>query len=390
MTPTVSVIIPSYNHERFIKQCIQSVLVQTFQDFEIVITDDGSSDRTVEIIEGFSDSRIKLFKHSVNKGASIAANNCILNSSGKYIAMLSSDDVWYPEKLEIQVKYLDTHPNIAIVFGKVNWIDASGNLLTVGFPYKNVFNVENRTRFEWLRHFFREGNCLCHPCSLIRKEHYLEVGLLNPSFANLPDFDLWVRFCLKYDIHILDQDLIYFRRISEQENASGDNITGRIRNRFEHKQILTHYLEIQEPKELLLLFPDAAEYGEASSDIIPYFFSRIAINSGVDFMMSWGLENIYALLKNEMTAQKLEKQCGFTYLDFIRLAGQCDVYKMSLIPIQAVFPVQAVEDAERSQQLLLTFKKYFKDIFSVLHAFLVVSKSFLRDVFQSLSNNRRR
>jgi len=126
MIPVVSVIIPSFNHEKFIQECIQSVLDQTFQDFEIVI------------IDGFSVPRIKLFKHEFNKGASAAANHCILNSSGKYIAMLSSDDAWYPNKLDVQVKFLDAHPDVSAVFGKVDWMDEKGNSLRMGFPYNNI------------------------------------------------------------------------------------------------------------------------------------------------------------------------------------------------------------------------------------------------------------
>ena len=121
--PLVSVIIPSYNHEKFVRECIQSVLDQTFQDFEIIITDDASTDHTVEIIEQFEDSRIKLFKHSTNQGVSVAVNNCIRHASGRYFAWLSTDDVWYREKLEIQVRYLNEHPNVGVVFGKVDWID---------------------------------------------------------------------------------------------------------------------------------------------------------------------------------------------------------------------------------------------------------------------------
>ena len=154
MTPTVSVIIPSYNHEKYIRQCIQSVLDQTFQDFEIIITDDGSSDRTVEIIETFTDPRIKIYRNYINKGASVATNNCILNSHGKYIAMLSSDDIWFPEKLDIQVNFLEKHQDISVVFSKVEWIDQDNKLIRGFLPYKQVFNVSNRTRFEWLRHFF--------------------------------------------------------------------------------------------------------------------------------------------------------------------------------------------------------------------------------------------
>src|SRR5215207_6745619 len=156
--PSVSVIIPAYNHEKFVAECIQSVLNQTFQDFEIIITDDASTDRTVEIIESFDDSRIKLFKHSKNQGVSIAANNCILHAGGRYIAWLSTDDAWYPEKLEIQVRYLDEHPEIGGAFGKAAWIDESGNLITDNsFPYLDVFNVPNRSRVEWLRYFFLTG-----------------------------------------------------------------------------------------------------------------------------------------------------------------------------------------------------------------------------------------
>jgi glycosyltransferase involved in cell wall biosynthesis len=171
--PIVSVIIPSYNHEAYIAECINSVLNQTFQDFEIIITDDASTDRTVQVIERFNDPRIKLFKHSINKGASVATNNCIRQSKGKYIAMLSSDDAWYPNKLDIQVKYLDTHPKIGAVFGKADWIDETGAIIkSRHFPYMDVFNVRNRSRFEWLNHFFNKGNCLCHPCSLVRRKCY--------------------------------------------------------------------------------------------------------------------------------------------------------------------------------------------------------------------------
>lgn len=381
MKPIVSVIIPSYNHERFVKECIDSVLSQTFQDFEIVVTDDNSTDRTVEIIKSFGDPRIKLFVNTENRGACITSNNCIKHSKGRYIAMLSSDDAWYPEKLAVQVKYLEDHPRIAAVFGKVDWIDENSDLIKhEGFPFKDVFEVKNRTRYEWLGHFFKFGNCLCHPSSLIRKESYDEVGWLNPSFANLPDFDLWIRLCLKYDIHILDQRLIKFRRMNSERNASGDTLNNRVRNRFEYKQILNHYLKIRTPRELSLVFPEAVKYGKASQALIPYFLGRIAITSGWDFMMLWGVETIYSLLKNETTAKKLEKQCGFAHRDFIRLAGECDPYKMSLIPIQTVDIQQS-----RSASFLSTSTKYLRNVFTLIRTFLSVSKSFLKNLFRLMS-----
>lgn len=333
--PTVSVIIPSYNHERFIEECIQSVLNQTFQDFEIIITDDASIDRTVELIEQFKDSRIKLFRHLKNKGASIATNNCITHAQGKYIAMLSSDDAWYPEKLAIQVEYLEQHPEIRAVFGKVDWVDERGQPITNKiFPHKEAFDVSNRTRFEWLNYFFYRGNCLCHPCSLVRRECYQEIGFLNPAFANIPDFDLWIRLCLHYEITILDHKLIRFRRMADESNASGDTNTSRIRNRFEHRHALNNYLQITDTEDFLRVFPESINYGPVTSDTIPFLLGQMAIKNidkGMEFAALWGLDLIYNSLQNEKTAKNLEKNFNFTHRNFIELSGKCDPFRVSIL-----------------------------------------------------------
>lgn len=378
MNPTVSVVIPSYNHENFIQECIQSVLNQTFQDFEIVITDDGSSDNTIAKIQEFSDKRIKLFKFPINSGASIAANNSILNSSGKYIAMLNSDDVWFPDKLAIQVDYLEKNQNIAAVFGKANFINNANRKLTKFSLYKDVFNVANRTRQEWLRFFFLTGNCLCHPCSLVRRDAYFDVGLLNPAFSGLPDFDLWVRLCLKYDIHVLDQELINFRILNETMNASGDNINNRIRNKFEYKQILNNFLSIKKPEELRLIFPEAIKYGEISSELIPYFLGRIAIQSGIDFKLLWGLEVIYSLLQNKETSHQLKLNSNFTFVDFYKLTLQSDVFKTSIFPVNSVF--NQFEISTRNS-LANSFIKYLKDIYLIMLTFLYLTRNFIRKLF---------
>lgn len=327
--PTVSVIIPSYNHEIFVRECIQSVLDQTFQDFEIIITDDASTDRTVEIIKQFDDRRIHLYKHSTNQGVSIAANNCIRHASGRYIAWLSTDDVWYPEKLEVQVRYLEEHPEIGVVFGKVDWIDKAGNLITdTSFFYLNVFNVQNRTRVEWLRHFFMQGNCLSLPCSLVRQECFANAGMFDPSYAKIPDLDLWIRICIKYDITILDQKLIKNRWIGDEQNASGGTLKNRTQVQLEHKRSLNHYLAIKNLDEFRSIFPDASNYGNVSSEILPYFLGRIAISGGRDYEVLWGLDVIATLLQEKDKVRVLEHQCNFTYRDFLKLANDCDPFNL--------------------------------------------------------------
>jgi len=326
--PTVSVIIPSYNHEKYVRECIQSVLDQTFQDFEIIITDDCSTDRTVEIIESFKDPRISFFQHSTNKGVSVTANDCLMHASGKYVAWLSTDDAWYPEKLAVQVGYLEQHPYIATIFGKVEWVDEFGNPMDEQFPYLHVYDVENRNRHEWLRQFFMIGNCLSLPSSLVRRECFSEVGMFDPVFAGVPDLDLWVRICLKYDIMIMDQKLIRNRWISDESNASGNTIKNVIRNRFEFRYILDQYLKINKPDELLTIFPDAIQYGTITTETIPYFLARLAIASKLDYKMLWGMDIIHRLIQDEKIAHLLEDKYGFSSLEFIKLLRQCDPFRL--------------------------------------------------------------
>ena len=126
--PRVSVVLPSYNHERFVGLALESVLAQTYQDFEIVITDDalhGRVCRGAEHAYQQRDPRIKLFVNRVNYETH-SVNNCIQHSSGEYIAMLSSDDEFFPTKLEQQVTFLDHHPDIAAVFTNARIVNDTG------------------------------------------------------------------------------------------------------------------------------------------------------------------------------------------------------------------------------------------------------------------------
>jgi O-antigen biosynthesis protein len=147
--------------------------------------------------------------------------------------------------------------------------------------------------------------------------------------ANLPDFDLWVRLCLKYEIHVLDEPTIRSRRVGEESNASGDNAMTRRRTRFESKQLLNHYLELTTGDHLLAVFPEAGKYGRITDDIVPFFLARTAIDTHVGFLQLWGLEVLWDFLENNENAQKVEQNCGFTYRDYIDLSGAADVFNLS-------------------------------------------------------------
>ena len=135
ISPLVSIIVPTYNVEKYISQTLESILSQTFKDWELVITDDCSTDSTVELIKQFAvkDERIKLYILSHNSGAAIARNNSIDKASGRFIAFLDSDDWWYPEKLEKQIQFI---LNTGCEFCFTAFEYADENLKVIGVSHK--------------------------------------------------------------------------------------------------------------------------------------------------------------------------------------------------------------------------------------------------------------
>ena len=113
--PKISVIMPNYNNELYLREAIESVLNQTFKDFEFIIVDDGSTDKSIEIIQSYNDPRIKIFINEINKGVSYTKNVGLDAAKGEYIIILDSDDICHPERLEKQVKFMDKHPDIGVL-----------------------------------------------------------------------------------------------------------------------------------------------------------------------------------------------------------------------------------------------------------------------------------
>jgi glycosyltransferase involved in cell wall biosynthesis len=328
--PKVSVIIPSYNHDKYIAQAIQSVLDQTYQDFEIVIVDDGSSDNSVGKIRQFTDERIRLFCFEINQGACLATKKLIEEAQGEYIALLNSDDIFLADKLQKQVAFLDHHCNIGAVFGYARIIDENNQPYEdKNHPYYQIFRQPNRSRYEWLRYFFYYGNCLCHPSVLIRKECYDKVGLYDPRYRQLPDFDFWVRLCTQYEIHIIQEELIEFRVRAGEENTSGIVPDNLVRQAFEHTRILNHYLKFKSPQDLLTIFNHwQLGQGEIDSDIIPFYLAQEALQQPQARYWLFGLSIIHQLLEDAELSSKLENKYNFSYNDFYKEVANHDVFNL--------------------------------------------------------------
>lgn len=324
--PEVSVVMAAYNHEKYVAYAIESVLDQTFKNFEFIIIDDGSDDNTAGVIRRFTDPRIKASFSTLNCGAIFTKNRCLDLSQGKYIAILNSDDAFMPDKLEKQVRFLDQNPEYGVVLSHAHIVDDDGKPFTdARHFYFNIFSQPNRNRFEWLRHFFYKGNCLCIPSALIRRECYEQVGRPDPRYLQLPDLDFWIRICLRYEIHIIQEKLTIFRVRANNANASSPTAEHERRVFWEFSKILRRYLTISE-EELFSIFPEARRFRDRypiESDMIPYIIARLALDTGDhSHKRPFALDVLYELLEDASRARKLYERYGFGYKEFIELTGQ--------------------------------------------------------------------
>ncbi len=216
--PKVSVCMPCYNRQDYIGQSIESVLVQSFQDFELVITDNCSTDGTVEIIKKYAskDSRIRFYVNDSNLGLVSNFNKGILLSSGQYIKCLHSDDLLAPRCLEVFVDVMDKHPTVSLV---TSFTKAFGENALVRdekfFPQTGLF--ESRKAQKSL---FFDGNWPGSPSNTMLRRRDLHIGLFNHMWEYwLVDLDMWIRLLGAGDAYIVPE-ILNFPRIHNNSQSA--------------------------------------------------------------------------------------------------------------------------------------------------------------------------
>ncbi len=202
--PVVSVLMPVYNSENFLKEAIESILKQTYKRFEFLILDDGSTDQSSKIIEEYCqlDKRIKFFKSDVNQGLVIQLNRGLEIANGMYIARMDSDDIADKYRLEHQLYYLQQNPNIAVVGSSVEIIDDFGK------PLSYNRRAEDYRTLYW-RSFF--SNPLSHPTVMFRKSVLKEVGGYNSKTFPVEDLALWLEMLKLFEIANINKPLLRYR-----------------------------------------------------------------------------------------------------------------------------------------------------------------------------------
>ena len=199
MNDLVSIIMPSYNTGKFIAESINSVLNQTYKNWELIIVDDCSTDNTDSVVKNFQDTRIRYFKNEVNSGAAISRNKALREAKGRWIAFLDSDDLWMPEKLEKQIAFMEQN---GYSFSYTNYIEIDESSNPNGTKVTGPKRITKHGMYNY-----------CWPGCLTVMYDANVVGLIQiKDIKKNNDYAMWLKVCKKADCYLLDEYLGRYRK----------------------------------------------------------------------------------------------------------------------------------------------------------------------------------
>lgn len=216
--PLVSVVLASYNHTEYIGEAIESVLNQTYPNFELIIADDASTDGSQEVIRRYQDSRIRYISAGRNTGFG-APEKGFKSVCGKYIVGFTSDDRFLPEWLETSVNFLEKNKTCGACFSRPEIIDSSGKHMD-NLQMEAIFETENRTKEEWFYRLYCGGNCFLAPGACVRSDWFWDLGVFRYEYRQLQDYEYWLRLLQKTEVYLHEKKLVQYRIHQDGKNAN--------------------------------------------------------------------------------------------------------------------------------------------------------------------------
>ena len=321
--PLVSVLMPNHNGGRFIAKSIESVLAQTFPNFELLIIEDASTDDSAAIIAKYHDPRIHVIPLAQNEHICVGLNTGLQHAQGKYIARLDSDDVWMPDKLEKQIAYMEAHPECGASFTWADIVDEEDRTLSAKESmFVSLFRADNRPRRQWVHDFFFCGSCLCHPSAVFPRSVAEEMHRYRNSLVQIQDYDLWARIAKKYDLHIIQEPLLRYRHCLQGGNISARTEANNVRSYYEFYNVLSTFLDDLSDQEFVEVFQKDFSLATASTHG-ELLCERALLLLKTDFTghaaKLAGMDRLCALIDNEETRMILRERYGITQMNLYEL-----------------------------------------------------------------------
>jgi glycosyltransferase involved in cell wall biosynthesis len=326
--PCVSVTVLAFNHGKYIRRTIQSVLDQTHQNLEVVIVNDGSTDDTAEVIGSFTDPRMRVF-HQTNQGPSVAANRALSECRGKYIAIMAGDDLLPPNRIERQLAEYRKGGS-RILFSQVEFIDEDNNSIATNYYKSNLTPAFGQAKV--LRRLF-DGEAPAFILTLFTETAILkgEGEYCDPALYQLQDYELMIRLAKKYDFCYQDEKLYRFRVRSGHVNLSGPDPEKLIRTRNELYLLMRDFFKGISVSLFKEIFPDLVRKPNFSTPV-EYRCEQafVLLKAPTSSVRLLGAERLYDLLKEEEGRATLEREYGFTHVTFAETIKTMDTEKMFL------------------------------------------------------------
>lgn len=327
--PLVTVSVVTYNHAPFIKACLDSILTQTYENLQVIVVDDCSTDQTADIVRAIRDPRVRLVTKPKNKGVSDSTRTYLNLAIGEYIATMCGDDTMAtPVKIEHQLRFLKDNPRYQAVFSNVGYIDEQGAPLTVVKRHSFLFDAERlftgsttiQGRAAFLRYFFDRGNTLCGPTLFADMVVFKTLGPFDPRFEQLQDFDMWVRMLIHgFEFAVLPERLVNYRVLKNNMNLSAPTPKKMRKIMYEQPKILENYLAITSLELFLEIFPEYASDGAAPDvRLIPFYLAQAALKRGTPEHRKFAVQALHTLLNDAPyeIIDLLEDRHRFTLRDY--------------------------------------------------------------------------
>lgn len=378
--PLVSVLMPCYNHEKYVAQSIESILNQTYANIELIVADNGSTDGSYEVIQQYQDKIriLHLDQNDLLKAILMLHDT----SRGEYVAIATSDDYWEPDKIELQMEVFEKYPNVMVCTTQAVSVDENSTFLEE--PSQSVFAQKNRSRGEWMKYLVLCGNRLAYPSAVMKRETYRRVSVeWERGYKQVGDLFYWLRILLEGgEIYVVQKTLVKFRwhLADENRNLSAPTQENEIRFGNEIADAVLYVFEnisddfFREAFGSEMIDPKASS---AEEIIFEKLLLLLKLAEGKHFyqtsVMRFYYNNFAKINENKELMQKYHFSC----VDFDKWSGQagmrkmeydmatvlsrCDEYKKRLNLLQDAY-LKGKEGEEYEQSISKLKKIYFLSI----------------------------
>lgn len=331
LQPKASIVVITYNQQKSVREAIESVLNQTYQNFEVIVSDDSSTDDTASVVKSFNDSRVKYVKTPYNIGISGNSNFGLTYASGEIIAFIAGDDMLRQNYLACVVENFEKLSEVSVLHCGLCLIDQNGrNINGKNSHFHYIPNVTDEEKFCTA---FMCHNILNSPGIAMRKEVAQVVFPLPNSFINIQDYAMHIDILVNgFKSYVLDEILVDYRVVANGTNISLNNQAATRREQVETELLMDRFLQFKDVEFLKRVFKNEIQQTNIKPfvETIPFFLGQMALLSKRIHRREWGYRTIMRFLNDKRNFDIVSEKYGFTfkdYLQLIRQVGESKYYK---------------------------------------------------------------